>query len=413
MSLPPGEAAVGEEVWRHEAPHVLAALLRRSSHFEDCEDAVQEALLAAAKQWPRDGVPDNPRAWLVRVASRKLIDVRRSVAADEARLERHARESLDPAPGQEAAPATDDTLQMLLLCAHPSLSDTSRVALTLRSVAGLSTRAIAALLLTPEATVGQRISRAKATLRENGLRFTPPRPQDLPDRLHAVRHVVYLIFTAGHTAYDGSDLVDTSLTDEAIWMTESLHRALPEDSETAGLLALMLLTRSRYAARSGQDGRLIPLADQDRGQWDRSLIERGVTLVETALVRGDTGPFQLQAAIAAVHAEAQTAEQTDWLQITMLYRILDRLAPSPTVSLNLAAAIGMAHGPTAGLEALEPLLADERERKNHRLHATRAHLLDRAGDSEAARAAYERAAQLTQSVPEQRYLHEQAARLQA
>lgn len=400
---------ISEDVWRHEAPHVLAALLRRHRSFDDCEDAVQEALLAAAAQWPADGAPQSPRAWLIRVASRKIIDHRRSVDAEAARIDRYAlQERLDdPVVGDPIG--DDDTLRMLLLCAHPQLSDTSRVALTLRAVAGLPTHRIADLLLMPSATIGQRISRAKTTIREAGL--TASTDRDLPERLNAVRHVLHLTFTAGHTTTDGSDIVDNTLVQEAIWMTERLHRALPDDQETTGLLALMLLTAARAAGRVDSDGRLIPLADQDRSLWDRVALERGTHLVEDALARGHTEPFQLQAAIAAVHAEATTAADTDWLQITMLYRMLHRLTPSPTVALNLAAAIGMAHGPQAGLDALGPLLADPAQRGNHRVHATRAHLLELAGEDEPARAAFALAASLTHSIPEQRYLNAKAARV--
>jgi RNA polymerase sigma factor (sigma-70 family) len=402
-------------VWRHETPHVLAALLRRSREFEACEDAVQEALLAAARQWPHQGVPDNPRAWLIRVASRKLIDEQRRRQADAAR-EQHVAEQ-EPAAALVASsaepdsawPENDDTLQMLLLCAHPSLSDPSRVALTLRAVAGLSTAQIAAVFLVPESTMAQRISRAKATIRSGGTRLRPPTRTDLPERLHTVRQVLYLVFTAGHTTATGPDLFDVNLADEAIRLTGRLHRALPDDTETAGLLALMLLSQARTGARIDKHGDLIPLDEQDRTRWDAELIAHGTRLLEAALPIGAVGPFQLQAAIAAVHAEAKTAADTDWLQITMLYRMLDQAAPSLTVALNLAVAIGMAHGPHAGLAALTPLLERDDQRRNHRVHAAHAHLLELAGDTAAARAAYICAARLTQSLPEQRYLNRKAA----
>lgn len=401
-----------EDVWRSETPHVLAALLRRSGDFEACEDAVQESLLAAASQWPSEGTPRNPRAWLIRVASRKLIDHQRSYAA---RTQREL-DAAAYAPAGHAGPedsttgaaAGDDSLQMLLLCAHPALSDTSQIALTLRAVAGLSTAQIAAAFLVPEATMAQRISRAKATLRTAGARFEPPTLEDLPGRLHVVRHVLYLTFNEGYTRSSGADIGDADLAGEAIRLTERLLRALPGDTETRGLLALMLLTQARSPARTNHRGDLVPLNAQDRTLWDQERIARGTALVTQALPAGTVGPFQLQAAIAAVHGQAATAEATDWPQITVLYRMLDRLAPSPTVTLNLAIAVGMAQGPTAGISALTPLLARPDQQRNHRVHAAHAHLLDLAGSSAAAKDAYRLAARLTSSVPEQRYLNRQA-----
>jgi len=403
-----------EDAWRRETPLVLAALLRRSGDFETCEDSVQEALLAAAGQWPTQGMPDNPRAWLIRVASRKLIDHQRSHAA------RTRRELVDsthaPVDTRYVGSATptalppqgDDTLQMLILCAHPALSDASRVAITLRAVAGLSTAQIAAGFLVPDATLAQRISRAKATLRSAGARFEAPTSADLPDRLHAVRHVLYLTFNEGYTSSGGKSLIDADLATEAIRVTERLHRSIPDDTETSGLLALMLLTHARAPARTDERGDLVPLAEQERTLWDRDLIARGTALIEQALSAGPAGPFQLQAAIAAIHDEAATAEATDWLQITMLYRMLDRLAPSSTVTLNLAVAVGMAHGPTAGLDVLAPLLGQADQQHNHRVHAAHAHLLELTGSTAAAKGAYLLAARLTGSIPEQRYLNRQA-----
>jgi RNA polymerase sigma factor (sigma-70 family) len=408
----------GQDVWRGETPYVLTALLRRSSDFEACEDAVQEALLAATRQWPSQGRPDDPRAWLIRVASRKLIDEQRRRQADAAR-EQHvagqgsAADLVAPSAETEAQsdrPGGDDTLALQLLCAHPALSEASQVALTLRAVAGLSTAQIAAVFLVPEATMAQRISRAKATIRATGARLQQPTLDDLPARLHAVRHVLYLTFTAGHTAAAGPHLLDLDLAAEAIRLAERLHRALPHDFETAGLLALMLLTHARTPARLDADGDLVPLGEQDRTLWDDELIARGTHLVEAALPVGDVGPLQLQAAIAAVHAEATTAADTDWLQITMLYRMLDRAAPSPAVTLGLAVAVGMAHGPQAGLAALAPLLERDDQRRNHRVHAAQAHLLELAGERAAARTAYALAARLTQSLPEQRYLNSRSTR---
>ena len=401
----------GEDVWRREAPHVLAALLRRSGDFESCEDAVQEALIAASVQWPAEGMPDNPRGWLIRVASRKLIDHQRSQTARTRRELEAAAYASDPAglePAADALPHDDDTVQMLLLCAHPALSESSQVALTLRAVAGLTTAQIAAGFLVPEATMAQRISRAKATLRGAGARFEAPTAADLPGRLHAVRHVLYLTFNEGYATSSGANLIDTDLAIEAIRVTERLHRALPDDTETASLLALMLLTHARAPARTDDRGDLVPLAEQDRSRWDRDLVARGTTLVEQALAAGPAGPFALQAAIAAIHDEATTSGATDWLQITVLYRMLDGLAPSPTVTLNLAIAVGMAHGPTAGLDLLDPLLEQEGQQRNHRVHAARAHLLDLAGSTAPAQQEYRVAARLTASIPEQRYLNRRA-----
>ncbi len=406
-----------EDVWRAETPHVLAALLRRSSDFETCEDAVQEALLAAAIQWPLEGVPDHPRGWLIRVAARRLIDHQRNQTARTRReLEALTREPGDcrfaaSAASAALAPQDDDIAQMLLLCAHPALSDASRVALTLRAVAGLTTAQIAAGFLVPEATMAQRISRSKATLRSAGARFAPPTRNDLPEHLHAVRHVLYLVFNEGYITSGGAALTDGNLAQEAIRLAERLRRVVPHDTETTGLLALMLLTYARTPARTDARSDLVPLAEQDRRRWDHVLIERGVSLIEQALPTGPVGPFQLQAAIAAVHGEAATAEDTDWLQITMLYRMLERVAPAPTVSLNLAIAVGMAHGPPAGLDALEPLLERTGQRPNHRVYAAYAHLLERAGDAAAAAAAFRLAAQLTASLPEQRYLNRKAEQL--
>lgn len=397
-----------EDVWREHTADVLAALVRRSGDFGACEDAVQEALLAAAQQWPVDGTPDDPKAWLVRVASRRLIDAHRSTTSRERREEVESS-SAAPLLDAPAVPAEDDTLRMCMLCAHPDLSDASRVALTLRAVAGLTTAQVAACFLVPEATMAQRISRAKATIRGSEAPFAPPTQEDAVARLHAVRHVVYLVFTAGHTTAAGDRLVDTDLQREALRLAERLHRALPRDPETAGLLALLLIDHARTTARQDAAGDLIPLDEQDRTRWDHAAVARGVALVEEALTRGAVGPFQLQAAIAAVHGEATTAGETDWPQIEVLYRMLLRIAPSPMVELNLAAAVGMSQGPAAGLAALEPLLDDPLLARGHRVHAVRAHLLERAGRRDEAASAYLLAASRTQSIPEQRYLNRRAA----
>lgn len=398
-----------EDVWRAEAPHVLAALLRRSGDFDACEDAVQDALLAAARQWPVEGRPERPRAWLIRVASRRLID---RVRTDDARRRREERLAAQPAAHADVA-QSDDTLAVLLLCAHPALGVESQVALTLRAVAGLSTGQIAAAFRVPAATMAQRISRAKATISRADATFPAPNADDLVARIHVVRHVLYLAFNEGYATSVGDDLFDVDLAVEAIRLTRGLHGSLPSDTETSGLLALMLLTHARVRARVDEAGDLVRLAEQDRSLWDRRMIDEGVALVERALPVGRVGPFQLQAAIAAVHGEARTGYETDWPQIVELYGMLDRIAPSPVVTLNRAVAIGMADGPDAGLGALRPLLDDPTERRNHRVQSAWAHLLELRGDHAEAAEAFSRAAQLTNSAPEQRYLHRAAARASA
>ncbi|GAA1135444.1 RNA polymerase sigma factor [Ornithinicoccus hortensis] len=419
----PAQQAI-EDVWRREAPHVLAALARRFGSFEDCEDAAQEAFLAATDQWPREGVPSDPKAWLVRVASRRLIDRWRS---ESSRAEREVREAgrvpgVDvsaPSAEQRAleedgipvAAGGDDTLGLLLLCCHPAVSVPSRVALTLRAVAGLTTRQIAAGFFVTEATMAQRISRAKATLRTQGARLDQVPEAELPDRLGSVLHVLNLVFTEGHAASVGDRVTDRRLTDEAIRLTRHLCRQVPDHREAAGLLALMLLTDARRAARTTSDGNLIPLGEQDRSRWDREQICEGVRILEQVLPLGPTGPFQVRAAIAAVHAEAPTAEETDWAQICVLYRMLQHLDTSHAVTLNLAVAVGMHQGPAQGLAVLGPLLQVPEMTRHHRTHAVRAHLLEMTGRAEEAHAAYRRAAQLTASTPEQRYLLRRAASL--
>jgi len=395
-----------EEVWRRESPHVLGALVRRYGNFDRCEDAVQDALIAAALHWPEEGLPVNPRAWLIRAASRRLIDAGRS---DRARVARENAE-LDLVP-PSAGTDRDDSLQVLLLCCHPSLSAVSQVALTLRAVGGLTTEQIAAAFLVPVATMAQRISRAKTALSGAGARLRDVGAHDLPERVHAVRQVLYLIFNEGYTRSGGTELVDVSLTREAIRLTRELHSRLPSDTETAGLLALMLLIEARSGARADERGDLVPLADQDRNRWDKAMIREGVAIVERALPNGPVGPFQIQAAIAAVHDEAIDYAATDWPQIAELYRMLDAIAPGPVVTMNRAVAVAMTEGPFAGLALLEPSIRDQKLRGNHRLHAVRAHLLEQAGETDEARESYREAARLTTSVPEQRYLSRKAAAL--
>ena len=402
-----------EHVWRRCAPDVLTALVRRYGDFDAAEDAVQEALLAAAQQWPDEGLPENPTGWLTTVAKRRLVDHWRSERARSDREQLVAgrtleRELLAPAADLADAGEQDDSLTLLLLCCHPALSRSSQVALTLRAVGGLTTGQIARAFLVPEATMAQRISRAKARLREVEARFTVPAAEQLPDRVAAAAQVLYLVFTEGHTSTTGTGLYDMSLADEAIRLARQLHGHLPDAGEVAGLLALMLLSDARRAARTRHDGSLVPLAEQDRELWDQTRIREGVGLVERALPRGPLGPFQLQAAIAAVHAEAARAEDTDWAQIETLYRMLGDLAPSPMVTLNHAVAVAMVDGPAAGLALVDPLLEDAQLRRSHRLYAVRAHLLELDGRVDEARAAYAEAARLATSIPEQRYLNTKA-----
>jgi len=404
----PIEAPRVEDLLRELAPQVLGALVRRYGRFDASEDAVQEALLAAAIQWPEGGMPENPRAWLVTVASRRLVDGWRSESARR-RREEHLTVLEVPETGPVAE--RDDTLTLLFLCCHPSLSVPSQLALTLRAVGGLTTAEIANAFLVPESTMAQRISRAKQTIRDAGARFDLPPEAERKDRLRVVLHVLYLLFNEGYTTSAGPTLHRTDLTSEAIRLARLLRRLLPQEGEIAGLLALMLLTDARRAARTTADGALVPLADQDRALWDRTQIEEGVGIIGDTLGRGAIGPYQLQAAIAAIHDEAPSADETDWPQILALYDVLEQVSPGPVVTLNRAVAVAMVDGPRAGLAVLGTLDADDRMTHTHRLEAVRGHLLELAGDPDAARESYRRAARMTASIPEQRYLAMRAARL--
>ncbi|HEY5853148.1 MAG TPA: sigma-70 family RNA polymerase sigma factor [Aldersonia sp.] len=399
---------VDEDLLRRLAPQVLGALVRRFGHFDTAEDAVQEALLAAATQWPSVGVPDRPLAWLITVASRRLTDLLRS---EQSRRQREDTVAAWVLPEQGTAPAADDSLVLLFLCAHPSLAPASQIALTLRAVGGLSTAEIARAFLVPEPTIARRISRAKKTIRESGVPFRLPGGVEQPERLAAVLHVIYLIFTEGYASTSGPTLHRPELAREAIRLARMAHTLLPDDSEVAGLVALLLLTDARRVARTAPDGSLVPMAEQDRARWDREQIAEGVALITAALPRGATGPYQLQAAIAAVHDEAASDTDTDWPQIVALYDLLLRISPNPVVALNHAVAVGMARGPAAGLELVASLADDERLARDHRLYAVRAHLLEMAGDLDAARADYETAAERAMSLPQRRYLVARAARL--
>ncbi len=395
-----------DDLLRELAPQVLGALVRRNGQFDACEDAVQEALFAATQQWPVDGVPANPRSWLLTVANRRLVDTFRSESARRRREEADVLRPLDP----EALPDRDDTLALLFMCCHPSLSPPSQLALTLRAVGGLSTAEIANAFLVPEATMAQRISRAKQTIRGSGARFDLPEGER-PERLRVVLHVLYLLFNEGYTASAGPSLQRGDLTVEAIRLTRMLHDVLPGEGEVAGLLALMLLTDARRAARTDAEGMIVPLAEQDRDRWDRAEIEEGVALVTRTLGTTLVGPYQLQAAIAAIHDEAPNADETDWPQILALYEVLEQVAPGPVVTLNRAVAVAMVDGPRPGLALLGTLDEDQRMANTHRLEAVRAHLLEMAGDVEGARASYRVAARKTASLPERRYLALRAARL--
>lgn len=396
-----------ERQLRELVPRVLGAVVRRCSDFCAAEDAVQEALLAAVAEWPRRGVPENPGGWLFRVASRSLTDRRRS---DRARREREAA----IASPEDAFPpdAEDDSLLLLFTCCHPALSTSSAIALTLRAVGGLTTAEIARAFLVPEATLAQRISRAKETIRRAGARFTLPEATELRERLDAVMRVLYLIFNEGYLTGAGATLVRVDLSSEAIRLARELCRRRPDSAEAAGLLALLLLTDARRAARTGPGGELIPLAEQDRRLWDREAIAEGTALATSAMSRGEIGAYQIQAAIAALHDEAASTETTDWPQILALYGWLRRITDNPMVALNEAVAVAMVHGPAAGLTRVEEIAADPRIAGHYRLDAVRGHLHERAGDRPAAFACFAAAARGTRSLPERRYLLSKAEKLQ-
>ncbi|GAA3396281.1 RNA polymerase sigma factor [Cryptosporangium minutisporangium] len=407
-----------EHLLRIEAPQVLGALVRRFGHFDLAEDAVQEALLAASRTWPVDGVPENPRSWLIRIGYRRMVD---HLRADQARRRREQHVGLgdvamqEPARRAEPPSETDDSLTLLLLCCHPALSSVSQVALTLRAVGGLTTAEIAHAYGTVEATMGTRISRAKQQLARVGARFTPPTDADRADRIVAVMQVLYLIFNEGYTASAGDELARVDLTREAIRLTRMLRDSLPDDPEVAGLLALMLLTESRRAARTNADDALIPLDEQDRDRWNSDLIREGTQLIDSAWIRREIGPYQLQAAIAAVHAAAPSTDRTDWPQIAALYLWLERLSPTAPVRLSRVVAVANAYGAARGLALLDDLnrrhQLDEEPLTRQRERAVRAHLLEMTGDRRGAATLYREAATLTDNRVEQRYLLDRADRL--
>ncbi|MGA8812827.1 MAG: sigma-70 family RNA polymerase sigma factor [Candidatus Sulfotelmatobacter sp.] len=402
-----------EHLLRELAPQVLGAVARRFRDFSSAEDAVQEAMIAAFTQWPQEGVPDNPRGWLIQVACRRMTDQMRSEIARRERETAVASETENLAflLEIEADMGPDDTLILLFMCCHPALTPSSAIALTLRAVGGLTTAEISNAFLVPEATMAQRISRAKQTIKASDVPFRLPAPHERAERLPAVLHVLYLIFSEGYASSIGSHLQRLDLARESIRLTRNTKTLLPDNAEVAGLLALMLLTDARRAARTGPDEELIPLDKQDRSLWDRVEISEGIELLTAALAKGAVGLYQLQAAIAAVHDEAERVEDTDWPQILALYELLKRVAPSPMVTLNHAIAAAMVHGPAKGLELLRALDCDPRIAGHYRLDAVRAHLFERMGDHEAAIKHYRIAAARTTSIPEQNYLMTQAARL--
>jgi len=397
-----------EDLLRQCAPQVLATLAHRhGQQFDLCEDAVQEALLAALVQWPQEGIPQSPRAWLLTVASRWLIDRWRS---DHFRRERETA----TAPSEalpDVRPSHDDTLTLLFLCCHPALTPSAQIALTLRAVGGLTTTEIAAAFLVPESVMAKRITRAKRAIRLAGARFEPPPPEQRTERVRVVLHVLYLMFNEGYAATTGASLLRADLTVEAIRLTRLLHAILPDHGEAAGLLALMLLTEARRTARTDPTGRLIPLEEQDRSLWDSAVVDEGLALLHQTLGATTVGPYQIQAAIAALHDQAATPDETDWRQILALYDVLQTIAPGPLVRLSQAVAMSHVHGPTAALALIGTLDTDARLAHNHRLDAVRAHLLEQTGDRAGAKAAYERAARAATNRSEQHYLRLRAANL--
>ncbi len=413
MTQPPSDVSL-EQLLRELTPQVIGAVVRRFHDFAAAEDAVQEASLAASLQWPRDGFPDSPRAWLTQVAFRRMADHIRSEVArrrreNEVLQEAAAISELSDLDGESQE---DDTLVLLFMCCHPALTSASAIALTLRAVGGLTTAEIAHAFLVPEATMAQRISRAKQSIKNAGARFHLPSAAERAQRLRSVLHVLYLIFSEGYTTSAGPELRRADLSQEALRLTRILNHLQPDETEVAGLLALMLLTDARRKARTNEDGELIPLAQQDRTLWDQQQIDEGIALISATLPKGSVGPYQLQAAIAAIHDEASSADETDWPQILALYDLLRRMSDNPMVQLNYAIAVAMVHGATRGMELLDELESDARVANHHRLDAVRAHLLERAGDREGAIKHYRAAAGKTGSQPERDYLLKQAAKLQ-
>jgi RNA polymerase sigma factor (sigma-70 family) len=402
-----------ENLLRQLAPQALGAVVRRYGHFDVAEDAVQEAMLAAATQWPSEGLPHNPKGWLITVAARRFTDLLRSEQARRRREDTVARWRL---PEQQVDAAgrpddSDDTLILLFMCCHPAVSPSSQIALTLRAVGGLTTAEVARAFLVSETAMTRRITRAKKQIKDSGVPFRLPARAERAERLAVVLHTLYLIFTEGYAATSGHSLYRVELSTEAIRLTRILHQLLPDDGEVAGLLALMLLTDARRHARTNANGELVPLADQDRALWDADKIAEGVALITEVLPRGTAGPYQLQAAIAAIHDEAPSDTETDWPQIKALYELLLQISDNPVIALNHAVAVAMADGPTSGLQRLETLATDKQLAEDHRLYAVRAHLLEMSGETAAACEAYRAAARRARNLPQQRYLIGRATRL--
>ena len=411
-----------EHLLRELAPQVLGAVIRRFRDFAASEDAVQEALLAAALQWPEEGVPENPRGWLIQVAARRMTDHLRADLARRRReavvvMQAPAHEQVLPSPDSGTTVEQEDTLILLFMCCHPALTRTSAISLTLRAIGGLTTAEIASAFLVPEATMAQRISRAKQRIRTSGVPFRMPTDVEREERLSAVLHVLYLIFNEGYTSSAGPALQRRDLSNEAIRLARAVVNLLPPGAdgaeEASGLLALMLLTDARRAARSGPEGEIIPLMEQDRSLWDQRAISEGLALVRATLSKGAIGAYQLQAAIAALHDEAGRAEDTDWPQILALYGLLKRMSHNPMVALNHAIATAMVQGAPAGLALLEALDADGGLAGHYRLDAVRAHLLEMAGDHDAAIQHYQAAAARTTNIPERNYLTTKASQLRS
>ncbi len=402
------------DAFREQWGRVFATLIRTTGDWDLAEECAQDAFTLALETWGRDGVPRNPGAWLTTAARNRARDRQRRVAVGAAKLQEVAvlssgGEPRDPHDEADDSGVTDDRLRLLFTCCHPALSTDAQVALTLRTLAGLTTPEIARAFLVPEATMAQRLVRAKRKIRNAGIPYRVPPAHLLPERTSAVLAVIYLLFNEGYAATEGGDLVRRGLCEEAIRLARTLEHLMPDEPETGGLLALLLLQDARRDARVDAGGELVPLEAQDRSRWDARAIDEGIARLDAALRRGEPGSYQVQAAIAACHATAATAAETDWKEIAGLYRELVRMVPTPIVELNRAVAVAMADGPEAGLALVDALAADARLRSYHLLPATRADLLRRLGRRDEAAVEYEHALALTSSETERRYLAQRLA----